>query len=711
MTSTVFTSGTVIESPWLNDVNAATYNGGAVYTPAGASAVPTTVQAKLRESVSVLDFGAVGDGVTDDTTAIQAALNSGYSVFIPDGTYLVSSALSVTGEVFGQSWNAILKQGASDNSIFNCQTGSVSISNMTLQGTTTNIDSFVYAIYNDFATQPTSLRVENVQIKGSSNSTGFTGGMYFVAVQNAQILNNRIRNIRGTQSANGIFFNGYLPVNAQTIASGTSLPLSATGNLFFVSGTTTINTIAEGANTNNVVTLAFQGSLTLTNSASLQLLDSRNVITVAAADTSTPEFFVVMQKVSAGVWKQIPYSTSVCNFCRVINNNIEFQTGSADADKYGYLGIGFRMGGTGNIISENYIKYGNQTQISCVSTTNFLDRFQGLVISNNTCEELTAPTISVHGYQENAIELGGRAENCIITGNFINRAFRYGIWLSEDGTYNSNGYNIISNNTLRDVQLHGINVLGVHRAIINDNVVINAGNFIANTYSGIYLQPQPYGAGSECIDIQVHDNIVYGPTYTQYGVYIYNPSAITSNRVSVVNNELRAYSGGIYDTGLATRRIGQVSNTRFPFTNAISGFKSGTDNTAINVLSIVIPNNKVAGLLKIRFVVNSNQILRVASGEFIVTFGRSTGQDTGLSGTTVNAASLALAGGSETFTSGPTWSISSLSGTSSNAQTATIRCLLDSDSNLATDIHYWAELLSDSYNGADETAEVSIYSA
>jgi hypothetical protein len=44
------------------------------YTPAGTGAVATTAQAKLRESVSVEDFGAVGDGVTDDSAAINAAI-------------------------------------------------------------------------------------------------------------------------------------------------------------------------------------------------------------------------------------------------------------------------------------------------------------------------------------------------------------------------------------------------------------------------------------------------------------------------------------------------------------------------------------------------------------------------------------------------------------------------------------------------------------
>lgn len=70
------------------------------FLQAGTGAVTRTVQAKLRDVVSVKDFGAVGDGVTDDRTAFQNAINSGaQTVYVPLGTYKIASTLNITQEV------------------------------------------------------------------------------------------------------------------------------------------------------------------------------------------------------------------------------------------------------------------------------------------------------------------------------------------------------------------------------------------------------------------------------------------------------------------------------------------------------------------------------------------------------------------------------------------------------------------------------------
>jgi hypothetical protein len=46
--------------------------------------------------ISIKDFGAVGDGVADDTAAIQAAIDSGAaSVYAPAGTYKITSTINI----------------------------------------------------------------------------------------------------------------------------------------------------------------------------------------------------------------------------------------------------------------------------------------------------------------------------------------------------------------------------------------------------------------------------------------------------------------------------------------------------------------------------------------------------------------------------------------------------------------------------------------
>lgn len=75
-----------------------------IFLASGTGATPRPVMSKLRDVVSVLDYGADPTGVADSTTAInnaitQAALLQGGSVYFPAGTYKVPSGISVPNNV------------------------------------------------------------------------------------------------------------------------------------------------------------------------------------------------------------------------------------------------------------------------------------------------------------------------------------------------------------------------------------------------------------------------------------------------------------------------------------------------------------------------------------------------------------------------------------------------------------------------------------
>jgi hypothetical protein len=74
------------------------------YTAGFAGATAQTVQTKLQQYVSVKDFGAIGNGVADDTAAFQAALLASTCVYVPPGDYIINAALSVAanGLLYGE---------------------------------------------------------------------------------------------------------------------------------------------------------------------------------------------------------------------------------------------------------------------------------------------------------------------------------------------------------------------------------------------------------------------------------------------------------------------------------------------------------------------------------------------------------------------------------------------------------------------------------
>ena len=91
-------TSTDVEVWTVDNISVLTSSANITYVESGTGAVTETVQAKLRLGyVYPEDFGAAGDGTTNDTTALQNAINTGRDVYLAAGkTYLHTTALSVT---------------------------------------------------------------------------------------------------------------------------------------------------------------------------------------------------------------------------------------------------------------------------------------------------------------------------------------------------------------------------------------------------------------------------------------------------------------------------------------------------------------------------------------------------------------------------------------------------------------------------------------
>lgn len=192
-------------------------------------AVGKTVHQKFQELVSVLDFGADPTGVADSAPAVQALVNTGKSPYFPEGAYLFSSSVNLSG-----STAAVI--GAS-------RTGSAII-------LLTNIPAFIwddggtFVYYREFRDLTvvfnggaiTRDQACLLKITGSTGSMGYSKYSNLGSLGATSVINNaRTKNAAGEISFDWNFISGLYCANQggqNTIWAYQSLG-SGTGNVFY----------------------------------------------------------------------------------------------------------------------------------------------------------------------------------------------------------------------------------------------------------------------------------------------------------------------------------------------------------------------------------------------------------------------------------------------------------------------------------------------
>lgn len=139
------------------------------FIQSGSGAVSRTWTAKVSESVSVKDFGALGNGTTNDTAAFELALASGAKdIYVPDGTYLVEPVTTRTDPVLGESVRCALMMRSNQRLRLS---SNATIKQTTWLGASTANDDSGWMIM--------TLGVDNVVIEGGTlQGNWLIGGSY-----------------------------------------------------------------------------------------------------------------------------------------------------------------------------------------------------------------------------------------------------------------------------------------------------------------------------------------------------------------------------------------------------------------------------------------------------------------------------------------------------------------------------------------------------
>jgi len=213
----------------LSTVTNITYNQG------GTGAATITQQAKNQQTVNVMDFGATGNGTSDDTIPIQSAINAlssaGGILWFPAGTYRITATLNMWPYVnFFGSRSARIKQGNGAN-----------LTNMISFDTNTAINAGIYGITIDGNAANNITPSTNYQMIFTSQPNGRLIGNYFTNAPGFAInIRNGVGTVVDSNHFDGVGLSGVLIAG---LAINTSTSARVINNVFTNIGLHAIATI------------------------------------------------------------------------------------------------------------------------------------------------------------------------------------------------------------------------------------------------------------------------------------------------------------------------------------------------------------------------------------------------------------------------------------------------------------------------------------
>jgi hypothetical protein len=461
---------------------------------------------KLRKFTNVSEFGAKGDGVTDDTVAVQAALDFGGAIYFPEGTYLCTS-LTISNDVmlYGDGKETVIKQAAS-------QTDDLIYSN------TASISVVLRDILFDGNQANQGTRPEQATIF-FDQASGTRSDPRQLIINNCWFINACIRDIKFTADDDHVG-------NETLIVDG----------CWFLGGA-----LADPNNTYSprYIDICNTAEAVVTNSYFDTLL------------TTAPAW----GKAGIEHWYQIsPKPANSFVRTTVTNNTFKHVGLSSSVSGAGTLGvIDIYDGGGECIIANNRIMdaYGRGIAIKADSRNVLIEGNIIMNVTGGTGDGTVGAAIIL-----NAATTAVSYSGCIIANNIVRNSDNDGIYVTGNNSTGLNEYSrvIVSGNMVYDCTGQGIDINDINNIVVIGNLVNSCDYGIwvdycdqrvdikNNTIEAITNNAINFGTGNQTAAISI-----IGNTMTTIGADAVELGADGCDFLTIVGNSFQDVTGNLFD--------------------------------------------------------------------------------------------------------------------------------------------------------------------